>query len=208
MSGMARGAVSLHGKHPFQCGRRNAQPPGNRNIIFYILVHSAAADDQGVGAPQHIPAHINPGLVFLGNAVIQKQRQIQERADRGNEIEEETILREQQKRCLAAAASYGWAVRREVFEPLQLSARGMDDRTGIQTILDDVCNRRFDLLMIASMDRLSYDKEEVKAFLAEMDLNGISIFNVGSNTVTLASGWDLMAFIRQMISPENGGDAQ
>ena len=60
-------------------------------------------------------------------------------------------------------------------EPLQLSARGMDDRTGIQTILDDVCNRRFDLLMIASMDRLSYDKEEVKAFLAEMDLNGISI---------------------------------
>lgn len=85
-----------------------------------------------------------------------------------NEIEEETILREQQKRCLAAAASYGWAVRREVFEPLQLSARGMDDRTGIQTILDDVCNRRFDLLMIASMDRLSYDKEEVKAFLAEM----------------------------------------
>lgn len=44
-----------------------------------------------------------------------------------NEIEEETILREQQKRCLAAAASYGWAVRREVFEPLQLSARGMDD---------------------------------------------------------------------------------
>ena len=69
----------------------------------------------------------------------------------------------------------------------------------------EVC---IDLLMIASMDRLSYDKEEVKAFLAEMDLNGISIFNVGSNTVTLASGWDLMAFIRQMISPENGGDAQ
>ena len=32
--------MSLHGKHPFQCGRRNAQPPGNRNIIFYILVHS------------------------------------------------------------------------------------------------------------------------------------------------------------------------
>lgn len=57
-------------------------------------------------------------------------------------------------------------------------------------------------------NKKTYDKEEVKAFLAEMDLNGISIFNVGSNTVTLASGWDLMAFIRQMISPENGGDAQ
>ena len=54
----------------------------------------------------------------------------------------------------------------------------------------------------AAKDIRTYD------FLAEMDLNGISIFNVGSNTVTLASGWDLMAFIRQMISPENGGDAQ
>ena len=43
MSGMARGSVSLHGKHPFQCGRRNAQPPGNRNIIFYILVHSTVS---------------------------------------------------------------------------------------------------------------------------------------------------------------------
>ena len=83
MSGMARGAVSLHGKHPFQCGRRNAQPPGNRNIVFYILVHNAAADDQGMGAPQHIPAHIDPSLMFLGNAVIQKQWQVQEWADRG-----------------------------------------------------------------------------------------------------------------------------
>ena len=29
------------------------------------------------------PAHINPGLIFLGNAVIQEQRQIQKRADGG-----------------------------------------------------------------------------------------------------------------------------
>ena len=49
---------------------------------FHILVHRTAADDQGVGAPQHIPAHINPGLVFHGNAVIQEQRKIQKRADR------------------------------------------------------------------------------------------------------------------------------
>ena len=82
MSGMARvpcpfTASTLPALSP-QCPA--ARQPQYR---FYILVHSAAADDQGVGAPQHIPAHINPGLVFLGNAVIQKQRQIQERADRG-----------------------------------------------------------------------------------------------------------------------------
>ena len=68
----------------------------------------------------------------------------------------------------------------------------------------DVAGRESDRVPAPEMN----PKEEVKAFLAEMDLNGISIFNVGSNTVTLASGWDLMAFIRQMISPENGGDAQ
>ena len=79
MSGMARGAVSLHGKHPFQRCRRNAQPSGNRNIVFHILVHNAAADDQGMRTPQHIPAHINPGLMFLGNAVIQKHGQIGEK---------------------------------------------------------------------------------------------------------------------------------
>ena len=83
MSGMARGAVSLHGKHPFQCWSPQCPAARQPQYRFYILIHSAAADDQGVGAPQHIPAHINPGLVFLGNAVIQKQRQIQERADRG-----------------------------------------------------------------------------------------------------------------------------
>lgn len=38
---------------------------------------------QDMGAPQHIPAHINPGLMFLGNAVIQEQRKIQKRADGG-----------------------------------------------------------------------------------------------------------------------------
>ncbi len=34
MSGMARGAVSLHCKHPFQCGRRIAQTPGYRKILI------------------------------------------------------------------------------------------------------------------------------------------------------------------------------
>ena len=47
MSGMARAAVSLHGKNPVQRSSRDTQPPGNRNIVFHILVHNAAADDQG-----------------------------------------------------------------------------------------------------------------------------------------------------------------
>ena len=51
MSGMARAAVSLHGKNPIQRSSRDTQPPGNRNVVFHILVHSTPADDQGMGAP-------------------------------------------------------------------------------------------------------------------------------------------------------------
>ena len=66
MSGMARGAVSLHGKHPFQRCRRNAQPSGNRNIVFHILVHNAAADNQSMGTPQHIQSnHIIGNILRL-----------------------------------------------------------------------------------------------------------------------------------------------
>ena len=53
MSGMTRAAVSLHGKNPVQRSSCDTQPPGNRNIVFHILVHRTAADDQGMGAPQH-----------------------------------------------------------------------------------------------------------------------------------------------------------
>lgn len=119
-----------------------------------------------------------------------------------NEVEEETILREQQAKCLAAAASYGWNVQREVFEPLLLSQCERKDRTGIQTVLADAANHRFDVLVVAGMDRIGYDAEEAKAFLAELDLNGISVFNVNSNTLTLASGRDLTSFIRRLITSE------
>ena len=80
---MSRAAVSLHGQNPVQRSSRNPKPPGNRNVVFHILVHSAAADDQRMGAPKHIPAHIDPGLVFLGNIVVQEQREIQQRSDWG-----------------------------------------------------------------------------------------------------------------------------
>lgn len=123
-----------------------------------------------------------------------------------NEIEEETILREQQSRCLTAAASYGWVVRREVFEPLLLSKCEMKDRTGIQSILDDVRSRRFDLLMVAGMDRISLFAEEVKDFLAEMDLNSIALFNAGANRLTLAAGQTPQRFITQQITPEEDSD--
>lgn len=125
-----------------------------------------------------------------------------------HETEDDNVLRQQQALCCRVAHDYGWVITRQVFEPFLLSKCEMKDRTGIQTLLDDVRSRRFDLLMVAGMDRISLFAEETKAFLAEMDLNGIALFNAGVNRLTLAAGQTQERFITQQITPENGGDAQ
>ena len=56
---------------------------GKGELSFTAEEHEAWKEFIRLYMRADIPAHINPGLVFLGNAVIQKQRQIQERADRG-----------------------------------------------------------------------------------------------------------------------------
>ena len=83
ISGTVRGTLPLHVHNAFQRGRRNPIPGGNRNIIFHVLVHSPAADKKHTGAFEHIPAHVDTVLVFLRHAVIEDQRKVQLRADRG-----------------------------------------------------------------------------------------------------------------------------
>ena len=73
MSGMARAAVSLHGKNPVQRSSRDTQPPGNRNIVFHILVHSTAADDQvwerrSISRRISIPALCSSGTLSFKNS--------------------------------------------------------------------------------------------------------------------------------------------
>lgn len=119
-----------------------------------------------------------------------------------HEAEDDNVLRQQQALCCRVAHDYGWVITRQVFEPLLLSKCEMKDRTGIQAIQDDVRSRRFDLLMVAGMDRISLFAEEVKDFLAEMDLNGIALFNAGANRLTLAGGQTQERFIAQQITPE------
>ncbi len=80
MSGMALGAVSLHGKHPFQRCRRNAQPSGS-TIVFYILVHNATADDQvwerrSISRRISIPALCSSGTLSFKNSGRYKSGQI------------------------------------------------------------------------------------------------------------------------------------
>ena len=75
-------ALLVDGQDTVKGGGRDIEPLGNSNIILHILVHLAAADHKHMGAAQHIPAHINPVLVFLRDSVVDEQRQIENGADR------------------------------------------------------------------------------------------------------------------------------
>ena len=66
-----------------QCGGRNAKPLRHGNIVLYGFVHLVAADNQHMAAPQQLPRHINPVLVFGGDGVIEEVRQIEDGTDRG-----------------------------------------------------------------------------------------------------------------------------
>lgn len=66
-----------------QRGGRNAKPLRHSNIVLYGFVHLVAADNQHMAAPQQLPRHINPILVFGGDGVVEEVRQIEDRADRG-----------------------------------------------------------------------------------------------------------------------------
>ena len=66
-----------------QRGGRNAKPLRHSNIVLYGFVHLVAADNQHMAAPQQLPRHVNPVLVFGGDGVIEEVRQIEDRADRG-----------------------------------------------------------------------------------------------------------------------------
>ena len=70
MSGMARGAVSLHGTP----SALSPQCPAVRQPQYRFHISSTTLP-QTIGVwrtPRHIPAHINPGLYVPRNAIIQK----------------------------------------------------------------------------------------------------------------------------------------
>lgn len=53
------------------------------NIVFDRFIGRVSADHQHMGAAQVISGDVDPVLVFLGDFIFQKQRQEQNRADRG-----------------------------------------------------------------------------------------------------------------------------
>ena len=59
-----------------------AKEIGNVKQQKYLILSTNKQNSKHMGATQHIPAHINPVLVFLRDSVVDEQRQIENGADR------------------------------------------------------------------------------------------------------------------------------
>ena len=55
---------------------------GDGDVVLHGLIHRTATDHQHRSAAEIVACHVDPVLMLLGDAVLQKQRQEQKRADR------------------------------------------------------------------------------------------------------------------------------
>ena len=76
-SGSMAPPLSLDGENPVQRGGGDPQALGGGDVVFHRLVRLAAADHQHTGTPEVVAGHVDSVLVFLGDTVLQKQRQEQ-----------------------------------------------------------------------------------------------------------------------------------
>ena len=77
---------------------------------------------------------------------------------------------------MAVAERRGWSVG-TVYEDAGISgAKGRDRRPGFDAMLKDATRRRFDVLMVWSIDRMGRSTAMVATALAELEAAGVSIY--------------------------------
>lgn len=106
----------------------------------------------------------------------------------------EEILK-QRKEMEKAAQYHGWSILKVYTEKAAQAAMKMVDRTAIQDLLADAVQNRFDVLMFAQTEHLGEDDDKVAAFLLQMDRNGVSLYHLENNQLSLAAGTALQSFL-------------
>ena len=75
-------ALSLDGQDALKGCCRNSQPLGHGNIIFHGFGHTVPANNQHMRTAEQVTAHVDAAFMLLGNSIIEKQGQVQGRANR------------------------------------------------------------------------------------------------------------------------------
>jgi DNA invertase Pin-like site-specific DNA recombinase len=89
--------------------------------------------------------------------------------------DEQTV--ENQRLALAAVAERrGWTTVREYADEGISGAKGRDKRPGLDAALKDAVRRRYDVLLVWSIDRLGRSTAAVSTALAEVEAAGATIY--------------------------------
>jgi DNA invertase Pin-like site-specific DNA recombinase len=84
---------------------------------------------------------------------------------------------ENQRRALAEVAERrGWQIAQTYQDAGISGAKGRDQRPGFDAALKDAVRRRYDVLMVWSIDRLGRSTATVAAALAELEAAGVAIY--------------------------------
>jgi DNA invertase Pin-like site-specific DNA recombinase len=85
---------------------------------------------------------------------------------------------ENQRMALAKVAEHrGWGIVQSYEDAGISGAKGRDQRPAFNRLLKDAVRRRFDVLMIWSIDRLGRSVLHVSTAMAEMDVAGVALYS-------------------------------
>jgi DNA invertase Pin-like site-specific DNA recombinase len=88
----------------------------------------------------------------------------------GQTVENQRLVLEQ------VAAQRGWEIVETYTDQGISGAKGRDQRPAFDTLCKDATRRRFDVIMVAALDRVGRSVQTVSAFLAEMVQVGVAVY--------------------------------
>jgi DNA invertase Pin-like site-specific DNA recombinase len=88
----------------------------------------------------------------------------------GQTVENQRLVLEQ------VAAQRGWSVVETYTDHGISGAKGRDQRPAFDRLCKDATRRRFDVVMVAALDRVGRSVQNVSAFLAEMTQLGVAVY--------------------------------
>ncbi|MEM9355583.1 MAG: recombinase family protein, partial [Pseudomonadota bacterium] len=98
------------------------------------------------------------------------------------DLQSEASIEDQIRLCQEKAAREGWQVV-NCYTDHAISGASMM-RPGIQQLMQDAADGRFDLVLSEALDRLSRDQEDIAGIYKRLQFAGVNLFTLGEGEVS------------------------
>jgi site-specific DNA recombinase len=115
-----------------------------------------------------------------------------------SEHQREASIADQFRTCERSAQSQGWTVSHRYEDKAITGSRA--DRPGYQMLLQEAQARRFDVLLVDDLSRLTRDEAESIQLRRRLDFWGIRLIGVSDGYDSAAKGHKLQASVRGIIN--------